>query len=98
MNILSNLITFAAETVDAESMNIPTVSADEVFAGILGIIYTVGGITAVLTIIIAGYLYSISDGKPDRTAIAKNAILYALIGLIVIGSAFVVTQFVIGRF
>lgn len=84
--------------IDAGSMNIPTASADQVVAGVLNTVYMIGGITAVITIIIAGYLYSISDGKPDHTAAAKNTIIYALIGLIVIGSAFVITQFIIGRF
>jgi len=88
----------AVEKIDAGSVNIPTANANDVLAGILGLVYMVAGITAVLAIIIAGYMYTISDGKPDEIAKAKNTILYALIGLIFVGSAFVITQFVLGRF
>lgn len=90
---------FAIDKIDSSSINnMPTASANDVLANVLGIVYTVGGITAVITIIIAGYMYTISGGSPAEVEKSKNAILYAVIGLIIIGSAFVITQFVIGRF
>ena len=90
---------FAIDKINPGSINnMPTASANDVLANVLGIVYTVGGITAVITIIIAGYMYTISGGNPAEVEKSKNAILYAVIGLIIIGFAFVITQFVIGRF
>ncbi|MCC7543582.1 hypothetical protein IT415_02640 [bacterium] len=41
------------------------------------------GITAVIIMIIAGMLYVYSAGDPGKTKIAKDAILYAAIGIVV---------------
>lgn len=41
------------------------------------------GVVAVLIITIAGFQYVISRGDPQKTAKAKDAILYAVIGLVV---------------
>lgn len=56
------------------------------------------GVTAIVMLIVAGLLYVISAGDPSKTKSAKDAILYAIIGLAValLGSAiinFVSTQF-----
>jgi hypothetical protein len=72
--------------------------ADQVVARVLNIVYTIAGIAAVLTIVIGGYTYVISSGNPSEIEKSKNTILYAVVGLIIIGFAFVITQFVIGRF
>ncbi len=78
--------------------NIQNISADQVFTGALYIVYTAAGITAVIVIIIAGYMYVISGGNSAEVEKSKNAILYAVIGLVAVAFAFIVTQFVIGRF
>ena len=84
--------------ISAGEIGIPSLSSNDVFTSILNIVYIGGGMTAVITIIIAGYMYVISGGAPAEVAKSKNAILYAVIGLVVIGAAFIVTKFVIGRF
>ncbi len=78
--------------------DIPNVDSNSIFNNAINLIYVAGGITAVVTIIIAGYLYVISGGNPSEVEKAKNAILYSIIGLIIIGAAFTLTNFVIGRF
>lgn len=79
-------------------VNIPTGSGDDVLAGILSIIYFVAGAVAVIIIIIAGFMFVTAGSDPSTVTKAKNAILYAVIGLVVVGLAFVITQFVMGRF
>lgn len=79
-------------------VNIPTSSGDEVLAGILGIVYFVAGVVAVVVIIIAGFMFVTAAGDPTTVTKAKNAILYAVVGLVVVALAFVITQFVMGRF
>lgn len=55
------------------------------------------GIIAVFTIITAGLNYILSGGDSGKTATAKNRILYAAIGLVVVALAQVIVQFVLNR-
>ena len=57
----------------------------------------VAGIIAVIVVIIAGINYSLSSGDPAKTASAKNAILYAVIGLVIIANAIAITGYIIGK-
>jgi hypothetical protein len=81
-----------------EQINIPKADAgaDKVQT-VLQIVFQVTGVIAVLIIAIAGLSYVLSGGDPQRTARAKDAILYAIIGLVVSIMAFVIVTFVIGR-
>jgi uncharacterized membrane protein YoaK (UPF0700 family) len=83
---------------DTQINNVIQISADSVVRIVVNTVLVAGGITAVITIIIAGYMYTISGGNPSEVEKSKNAIMYAVIGLIVAGSAFVLVNFVIGRF
>lgn len=77
-------------------INIPKVDAsDASIASIMSTVYTWAGIIAVLVIVIGGLLYVLSNGDPNNIQRAKNTILYAVIGLIVIIFAFTITQLVI---
>lgn len=87
-----------AQTLNANELNIPAISGDTGIAGILSIVYFVAGIVAVVVIIIAGYIYTTSSGDAGGIKKAKNMILYSVVGLVVIMLAFVITQFVAGRF
>ena len=57
----------------------------------------VAGIIAVIVVIIAGINYSLSAGDPAKTASAKNAILYSVIGLVITASAIAITSYIIGK-
>ena len=57
----------------------------------------VAGVVAVIVVIIAGINYSLSSGDPTKTASAKNAILYSVIGLVIIASAIAITGYIIGK-
>lgn len=69
--------------------------ANVAVANLLNLVYTVAGMVAVIVIVIAGFLYITSRGNAEKTKQARNAIMGALIGIVVIMSAFVVTQFII---
>jgi hypothetical protein len=85
--------------IDPVKANIVVIeSADKILIGVLSAIYFVVGAFAVVVIILAGYTFLMSAGDPAKVTKARNAILYAVIGLIVVIFAFVITQFVIGRF
>jgi uncharacterized membrane protein YuzA (DUF378 family) len=62
---------------------------------ILSIVFTIIGAIALLIITIAGFSYITSAGDPQKAANAKNAIIYALVGLAVAISAEAIVTFVV---
>lgn len=88
----------AEATIDAGSAGIPMATDVSVWEGALNVVYFVAGAVCVVVIIIAGYFYVVSTGNPQAIAKAKNTILYAIIGIVIVMIAFVVTRFIIGRF
>ncbi len=93
-----NVLTVFAGLISAGGHNVPTLTADKVLQNGLNIAYFIAGIIAVIAIILAGFSYVTSQGDAGRVTKAKNTILYAVIGIVIILSAFAITQFVIGRF
>lgn len=98
LNILKLLATETIEKIDAASVGIPTGTADATIGGVLNLVYFIAGLIAVLVIVFAGYTFATSSSNPGAIKNAKNMILYAVIGLVVVILAFVITQFIIGRF
>jgi type IV secretion system pilin len=75
----------------------PIKDSDALLVNVLDAVYFWAGIIAVIVIIIAGYMYTTSDGEPSKTKRAKDAIMGSIIGLVVIIMAFTITQYVAGR-
>lgn len=89
----------ATEKIDPGSIGIdPVKDANGAISGILGAVYAGAGMLCVVIIILAGHLYITSSGDPGNLKRAKEAIIGSIIGLIMVIMAFVITQFVLGRF
>lgn len=69
--------------------------------GIIGkvtkVIAYITGIMAVIFVMIGGFMYITSGGDSNRVNSAKNTILYALIGIVVIVAAQSIIIFVVDR-
>lgn len=65
--------------------------------GILDIVYFFAGAIAILMLVLAGINYATANGDSSKLAKAKNTILGTVIGIIVILSAFLITNFVISQ-
>lgn len=77
----------------------PTIKTEgQLMHDIFQTIYFWGAVVAVIVIIVAAFYYTTSYGKPEQIARAKNAIFGAVIGLVVILTAFLITNFIIARF
>lgn len=75
---------------------VPDVQADQ--SHLQTIINTVLGITgaiAVLIIVVAGLRMIFSQGDPGTVASSRNAIIYSLVGLVVIMFVFAIVNFVV---
>lgn len=55
------------------------------------------GIAAVIMIIIGGFKYIISSGDSSNITSAKNTILYAIIGLVIVALAQIIVTYVLNR-
>lgn len=91
---------FAALTkyVDATDSGIPKVDLNQAQVGSLfGAVLGIAGVVAVIFIIIGGYKYVISQGNPQAVQKAKETIIYALAGLVIVMMAFTIVQFVTGN-
>lgn len=64
---------------------------------IVNIFTLVVGIIAVLMIIIGGFKYITSGGESSNISGAKNTIIYAIIGLIIVALAQVIVHFVVNK-
>lgn len=93
-----SFLTQLAAKIPADDAGIQKVEAENLVSGVLATVYFVAGIVAVLIIIVAGIFYVTSDGEAAKIKRAKDAILYSIVGLVVVMTAFVITQFLIGRF
>jgi cytochrome bd-type quinol oxidase subunit 2 len=79
-------------------LNNPATDANATVSNVLTVVYAWAGIICVLVIVIAGFLYTTSTANPSHTKRAREAIIYAVVGLVVVMLAFVITQFILGRF
>jgi hypothetical protein len=70
---------------------------DGIIADILNIISLIAGFIAVVMIIVGGFRYVVSGGNDQAVAGAKNTILYALIGVVVLILAQAIVHFVLGQ-
>ena len=95
---MKDSLTLFAARISAPDNGIQVIDENTLFTNILNLAYFIAGLVAVIVIIVAGIMYTSSGGDSGRVAIAKNALTYSLIGLVVVVSAFVLTNFVIGRF
>lgn len=83
--------------LDLNQVKVPTVTPESAVQTVLSTVYLWAGIICVIIIIVAGFLYVTSAGNAASIKKAKDAILGAVIGLIMTILAFAITVFVIGR-
>ena len=64
---------------------------------IINIFSVVVGVVAVIMIIVGGFRYITSGGDSNNVSGAKNTIIYAIIGLVVVALAQFIVQFVLNK-
>lgn len=95
MNSIYNLLIAA---VPAPS-SVPQVAIDNaLLTNVLNAVFIFAGMIAVIFIVIGGIQYSGSGGDPQKVTGAKNTLMYAIIGLIVVAFSLLIVNFVVGQF
>lgn len=72
-------------------------SLNDLIADIVNIFSVIVAIVAVIMIIVGGFKYITSGGDSGNVTGAKNTILYAIIGLIIVALAQFVVKFVLSK-
>lgn len=67
----------------------------KVASGIVNIFSIIVGAIAVIMVIYGGFRYITSGGDSGRVGSAKNTLIYAVVGLIIVALAQVIVQFVL---
>jgi Type IV secretion system pilin len=71
--------------------------ANGLIKNVINIFSLVVGIVAVLMIIVGGFRYITSGGNDGNVGTAKNTILYAVIGLVIVALAQIIVRFVLTK-
>ncbi len=74
-----------------------TAKVNDLIKDVINIFSLVVGVVAVIMIIIGGFRYITSGGDSSNISSAKNTILYAIIGLIIVALSQTIVRFVLGR-
>ncbi len=90
------LFEFAAG-VNLDALPKPGVSDNSMVVTIFNIFLAIAGATALLVITVSGLKFTLSNGDPQTIAKAKNSIIYAVAGLVIIVFAATLTNFVFNR-
>lgn len=80
-----------------DELHLPVNDVNTQLSDGLKLVYAIAAVIAVVVIVIAGIQYSLSNGNAQTVSKAKNAIVYSVVGLIIIASAFMITSYVFGR-
>lgn len=68
-----------------------------VLLAVVNILSVIIGIVAVIMILVGGFRFITSGGESSKVAGAKNAIIYAVIGIVIVALAQIIVRFVINR-
>ena len=90
-------LTFTGGAGDKSSCTKASGDLGKLVAKIINIVSVIVGAVAVVMIIVGGFRYVTSGGKDESVKGAKNTILYALIGLVIVALAQIIVRFVIDR-
>jgi hypothetical protein len=72
-------------------------SVDSLLKNVVNIVSAVVGVIAVIMIIVGGLRYITSGGDTSKVSGAKNTLLYAIIGLVIVALAQIIVHFVLSQ-
>jgi hypothetical protein len=74
-----------------------TTKINDIIHTIVNLLSAVVGVVAVIMIIVGGFRYITSGGNDTSVTSAKNTILYAIIGLVVVALAQLIVRFTLSK-
>lgn len=95
---ITNFIFGIVGSAPSVTGEVPQLTGEQLLKNALDMVYFIAGLVAVLVIIFSGISYVTSAGDTGKATKARNMLTYAVVGLIVVFIAFIITSFVIERF
>jgi len=95
---LEHVCTSGSSANDTEICKSKDDSADTLISTVVNTLLFVVGALAVVMIIVAGILYTISSGDAGKVAQAKNTMTYSIVGLVVAFCAYAIINWVLDLF
>ena len=92
---IENCLEDGAQSTDPDSDGDAGEQVNDIIVTVINVFSIVVGVVAVIMIIIGGLKYITSGGDSGNVSGAKNTILYAVIGLVVVALAQVIVRFVL---
>jgi hypothetical protein len=87
----------AASTACGTNGNDPITGPDGVIEKVTLLIASIAGAVAVIIIVIAGFMFVLSNGDAQKAASARMAIIGSLVGLVIIAAATSIITFAVGK-
>jgi len=94
-NDISGLCSGASLSVSGGNCQDTSDSLNNIIRFVLNLFSIIVGVTAVIMIIVGGFKYIISGGDSSRVTGAKDTILFAIVGLVIVALAQVIVHFVL---
>lgn len=99
ISVISALLPVAAKAQVLDPGQLPSSvssgpTVGQLINNVVGILFFVVGVASVIVLIVAGIMFVVSGGNEKTTKQARDAILYAVIGLIVSAAAFAITSYI----
>lgn len=91
------LTTLFANVTVTKPTDLPDVSGDQLFGGILNLVFLLAAGISLIVLILQGIRFALSSGNSEATTQARNGIIYALVGLTIITTAWSLIEFTINR-
>ena len=95
---VENGISGGASTAKGNNQPEKLEGQEGIFKKVTDVLLFLAGAVAVIVLIIGGIRYVISSGDSGQVQSAKNTILYAVVGLVVVIMAYAIVNFVINQF
>lgn len=89
--------TGCTDSGDPNDPNSATSQINRTIATVINVLSVMVGVAAVIMIIIGGFKYITSNGDSGNVNSAKNTILYAIVGLVVVALAQFIVRFVLTK-
>lgn len=95
---MKSLFSFFAADTHISGRGLPNVDASpDTIQDVVNLVFAIMAAVAMLIIVIAGIQFMLARGDTNAVTKARNSIIYAAIGLVVIGLAFSIVTFVINE-
>ncbi|MGZ6004950.1 MAG: hypothetical protein ACXWLH_02250 [Candidatus Saccharimonadales bacterium] len=94
---MNQLLTKFSAIISNSDLHIPQGTPDNSLSTLLKIVFALAGAISLVVITVAGLQMVLSQGNPDQVNKSRNAVIYALVGLVICVTGYSLVSFVVGK-